>query len=229
MVLRANKKINSFQDLDQVEAYILYNHKFISTKPKLARPCLLVEQGNSRANCKVKDCGQALTGCEVSMQGTASALPPCPQETRCNYAHFTSLVPMQGVHVWPHAGASSCSSHIGSALPPCPQETRCNYALWYQCKAIHCTMPMQVWIHAGGSSCSSDVGLNVRQCTVQCAMHCTMSNQMQLRARHVQCASSLHQMPQQAAVSVVYQAHCPGIMKVCNYAILRLDHTTWLQ
>ena len=67
MVLRANKKINSFQDLDQVEAYILYNHKFISTKPKLARPCLLVEQGNSRANCKVKDCGQALTGCEVSM------------------------------------------------------------------------------------------------------------------------------------------------------------------
>ena len=47
--------------------YIMYNHEFISTKPKLARPCLLVEQGNSRANCKVKDCGQALTGCEVSM------------------------------------------------------------------------------------------------------------------------------------------------------------------
>ena len=61
----------------------MYNYKFISTKPKqAARPCLLVEQGNSRANCKVKDCGQALTGCEVSMLDSV-----------CNVQLFTHLRP----------------------------------------------------------------------------------------------------------------------------------------
>ena len=142
-----------------------------------------LDGGNKRANCKVKDCGQALTGCEVSMQGTASALPPCPPETRCNYA------------------------------------------LWYQCKAIHCTMPMQVWIHAGGSSCSSDVGLNVRQCTVLCQTRCNYAQDTcNVHPVCTRCHSKLL-----CQLSIKHTVRASWKCAIMHPPIIRLQHTTWWQ
>ena len=122
----------------------------------------------------------------------------------------TSLVPMQG-------------NTLYSGYWPCV------ITCWSKQMQLRTLVPMQgdtlYNAHASVNTCRRKQ-LQFRRWSQCKAMHCTMSNQMQLRARHVQCACSLDQMPEQAAVSVVYQAHCPGIMKVCNYAILRLDHTT---
>ena len=114
------------------------------------------------------------------------------------------------VKLWPDV-RSQCK-----ALPPCTTTLPTRDQM-----QLRTLVPMQgdtlYNAHASVNTCRRKQ-LQFRRWSQCKAMHCTMSNQMQLRARHVQCASSLHQMPQQAAVSVVYQAHCPGIMKVCNYA-----------